>query len=384
MVYGRRRVGKTRLLVESLRDQPAIYFMATESPATELLRRFMGLLAEYFDDDLLGRVPVNTWDDAFELLEAKRQKARMILVLDEFQWAATASKDLSSVLQRFWDHQWKDSGFHLVLCGSYLGFMEREVLAANKPLFGRRTMQMLLQPFGAHEAVRLFDGAPLANILPLYFVFGGVPAYLEHVRLEHSLRENIINIILDRGAPLNEEPVFLLREELRDFRVHVAVLAAIASGSTLAKEIAPRAGIAETKLGYYLSPLMELGYVERIVSIEKRTVAASKKSRYRISDPLLRFYFRFAYPYQSQLSLHGPSLVFDRYVQRELDAYLRTPGPRSAAYLSGASARCPDRSDRHILELPRSDRRRSPPGRRCYSCCRVSLAKSQGYASHAR
>jgi AAA+ ATPase superfamily predicted ATPase len=321
VLYGRRRVGKTRLIIESLRGRRSIYFSATESSQPELLRQFLRLLAEHFEEPLLQRAVATSWDEALRMLEDRRRGARLIVVFDEFQWAVAASPDLPSTLQRFWDHAWKRGRFHLVLCGSYLSFMEREVLAARRPLFGRRTAQLVIRPFSALDVLDLYGSAPAAHVLPIYFVFGGIPAYLEHVVPTHSLRENIVRSLLDEGAPLREEPVFLLREELRDFRVHTAILMAIASGATQVQEIALRTGVAETKLGYYLAPLLELGYLERWVSIEKAHLPSSKKSRYRLIDPLLRFHFRFVQPFQSQLEHHGAQVVYRRYIHGTLQAY---------------------------------------------------------------
>src|SRR5690606_26779237 len=137
---------------------------------------------------------------------------KFVLALDEFQWMAQASPELPSVLQELWDLRWKRSGkVVLILCGSFIGFMEREVLGKKSPLFGRRTAQIHLKPLSHLEAAEFHPGWSLAERARTYFVCGGVPLYLEMFAEARSFEQNVELAILDEHSPLAREPDFLLR-----------------------------------------------------------------------------------------------------------------------------------------------------------------------------
>lgn len=132
-------------------------------------------------------------------------------------WIAEASPELPSVLQELWDRNWSRSGrVLLILCGSYIGFMEREVLGRHSPLFGRRTGQILLRSFNHLEAARFHPRFSIVDQARVYAICGGVPAYLLAFDSAQSVEQNLIGQVLNENAALAREPEFLLREELRN------------------------------------------------------------------------------------------------------------------------------------------------------------------------
>ena len=194
------------------------------------------------DMPLLAELRASDWRQA--LLTAVGQWAaahpgsKLVLALDEFQWIAGASPGLLSALQHCWDREWRDAGnVVLLLCGSHLGFMEREVMGKESPLFGRRTAQIHLQPFGYLEAARFHPRWSLEDRAKAYFLVGGLPQYLLCLDDTRSIDRNIRNNLLDEFAPLFHEPTFLLPEELREVAPYHAVLFAIASGNGAAPAI---------------------------------------------------------------------------------------------------------------------------------------------------
>ncbi|MBI5766524.1 MAG: ATP-binding protein [Verrucomicrobia bacterium] len=307
-IYGRRRTGKSRLIVEFAQGRPAIYHVGKQAPAALQRAEFMQLAATALGEPLLAQVAVEGWAQAFKLVEERwRGPGKLLLALDEFQWTAESSPELPSVLQEAWDRRWQKSGrVMLILCGSYLGFMEREVLGKKSPLFGRRTAQMLLRPFGFRDAAAFHPGWASADHAQAYFVCGGLPAYLECFERHRSIEQNLAaNFFRDNG-PLAREPEFLLREELRDVANYHAILHAMAAGGESTNSgIARAAGLGDRALHYYLSTLMELGYVRRRHPLHGAANTA-RETRYAIADPLLRFWFRFVYPNLSRIPVLGP------------------------------------------------------------------------------
>ncbi|MEK7675519.1 MAG: ATP-binding protein [Verrucomicrobiota bacterium] len=155
-IYGRRRVGKSELIVQFMSGKRGLYFVGKRASGEAQLQEFLEAAARAVGDSLLAQARVTNWKSALELVGQRLPgKGKFILALDEFQWIAEASPELPSVIQELWDRVWSRSGrVLLILCGSYIGFMEREVLGRRSPLFGRRTAQILLRPFSHLEAAR--------------------------------------------------------------------------------------------------------------------------------------------------------------------------------------------------------------------------------------
>ena len=232
-----------------------------------------------------------------------------------------ASPELPSILQEKWDRHWKKAGnIVLILCGSYVGFMEREVLGRRSPLFGRRTAQILLRPFGYREAAGFHPGYSVVDRARTYFLCGGIPYYLQFFSDRVSVEKNIERQLLEEHAALYREPDFLLREELREMESYHAVLLAIAAGDRTVRAISKKTEIGERSLHYYLKQLTELGYVHRRYPMTgRRTVG--RTVRYDLDDPLLRFWFRFVFPNSSYGIQMGPARAFRDRIRPNLPSY---------------------------------------------------------------
>lgn len=321
-VYGRRRVGKSELLLHFSRPHPTLYLLGKRAPAQQMMREFLEIAATTFEEPLLATLPVENWKKTLETVVSRWSKKRkLILVLDEFQWIAEKSPEIMSVLQELWDRSWKSSGqIFLILCGSYIGFMEREVLGKKSPLYGRRTGQILLKPFGYREAAAFHPGTSLVQQAMTYFICGGIPLYLRFFDAKKSILQNIEQALLSEQAPLYREPDFLLREELREVEKYYLILMALAGHSLSNREISRHTGIDDRNLHYYLDQLQGLGYVGKRHPL---TAQAPKKRdvRYQLLDPLLRFWFHFIYPHTSLIAQVGPQRAATQVIQPRLEAY---------------------------------------------------------------
>lgn len=321
-IYGRRRVGKSELILHFMKGRRGLYFLGKQAPASLQMREFLDEAAAVLDEPLLRGYAAETWSEAIDaVLSRWKSPGKLILALDEFQWMAAASPELPSVFQEKWDRDWKRSGkVMLILCGSYIGFMEREVLGRKSPLFGRRTAQIHLKPFGYREAALFHRGYSLTDRAKAYFICGGIPLYLRFFSDARSIEANIAEQLLTEYAPLHREGDFLLREELREVETYYAILLAMAGGRTTNQEIAKYAGIDTRALHYYLQQLTELGYVQRRYPLTGAAPVA-RHVRYDIADPLLRFWFRFVLPNTSYSMHRGPGHALRDRIRPQLDAY---------------------------------------------------------------
>jgi AAA+ ATPase superfamily predicted ATPase len=323
-IYGRRRVGKSELLLRFLKGKQAIYYLGKQAPAHVQIGEFLEESAAALDEPLLAGYAADTWRAALDAVVSRCPGRKLIIAFDEFQWIVSASPELPSILQEKWDREWKQSGkILLILCGSYIGFMEKKILGRKSPLFGRRTAQMLLQPFSYHEAALFHPNYSLTDRARAYFICGGIPLYLRFFSDRRSIEANIIAELLHEYAPLYREGEFLLREELREVESYYAILLAVAAGNYSNQNIAKYAGMDVRGLHYYLQQLLGLGYLERCHPLAEGSRVA-RHVRYELADPLLRFWFRFVFPNASYILHMGPERALADRIRPHLDSYFGT------------------------------------------------------------
>jgi uncharacterized protein len=321
-IYGRRRIGKSELILHFMGDKPGLYFVGKRAPGGAQMKEFLEAAARVLNEPLLAQVRPTNWKDALQaVVERLPERTKFIIALDEFQWMAQASPELPSILQELWDRSWSRSGqILLILCGSYLGFMEREVLGPRSPLFGRRTAQIFLRPFNYIEAAAFHPDFSEIDQARIYAICGGIPAYLLSFEKNLSVEQNLIRHVLDDNAALAREPDFLLREELRDLIPYHAVLTTLAQGKSNPTQLAQATGLDVRSLNYFLTTLSEISYVQRLYPVTG-TKPSVRSVRYAVDDPLLRFWFRFVFPHQSLIRLLGPERALAEIIQPELESY---------------------------------------------------------------
>ncbi|HHV62407.1 MAG TPA: ATP-binding protein [Firmicutes bacterium] len=322
IVYGRRRVGKTELLKQFCRDKSHIYFLAAQVRDEDNLRQFKEAVKVAIDDPMLDAMEFANWETALLYIAKEARDRRLIVVFDEFQYLCEGNPSLPSIFQRFWDTQGLKTRLFIVLCGSYVGFMEKEVLSERSPLFGRRTGQAKLQPLRYFNAVNFFPDYSLQDRLVAYGILGGVPAYLSRFSPQRSLRENVISELLSVQGYLYDEVNFLLRMELSNVATYSSLLKAVASGATKLNEIASRAGIDSPSASKYLNVLRGLGFIERRVPAFERAPERSRKGLYFVADNYMRFWFRFVLPHLSLIQIGQGEAVYDRFILPFISGYM--------------------------------------------------------------
>lgn len=330
VVYGRRRVGKTALLAKFCEERPTLWFTAKEQSAAMNLRDFSTEARRFFGETEDSGA-FRTWDDAFSYVarKAEEERRRFVFVFDEFPYAAAVEPSLPSVLQIAIDHQFKGTRVMMVLCGSNEGFMESKVLGYHSPLYGRRNAQIQLKPFDLFEACLMMPAeADWKDRIQYYAVFGGTPYYLEQIDHAGTFQENVMSRCFSQSGILYQEPMMLLRQELREPAVYNSILDAIGSGRTKPKEIAEYAGIEQNAIGAYLRTLDQLRIVERQIPFGEDPVR-SHKGIWKLRDPFFAYWYRFIAPATQMIDAqHGRAAgmigtqgpAFDTYVGQQFEA----------------------------------------------------------------
>ena len=328
VLYGRRRVGKTELLTQFCKDKRSIYFLASQLKEGDHLRQLTETARLLFEDPLLQNLVFDDWEAALIYFAQQSEKERLILVLDEFQYLCEDNAALPSLIQRFWDLHGKNSKLFLILCGSQVSFMEREILAERSPLYGRRTGQLRLMPLSYRDSGYFFSEYSAKEKLIFYGILGGIPAYLNQFALrassdpQRTVEQHIKNELLTPRGYLFDEVNFLLRTELREPRTYASLLHAIAGGATRLNEISQRVGLDATNANKYLSVLRELGLVKRETPVTDRAPQKSKKGLYKIADNYVKFWFRFVLPNRSLIESGNANLVYEEMIAPNLSHYM--------------------------------------------------------------
>lgn len=322
VVYGRRRVGKTELLKEAFKKEKAIFFVADLGADQDQRRRFSEAVGGLYPSPLLQSEKPPEWDALLRYIVDLAKRERVTLILDEFPYLCSSQPALPSILQRIWDEIGKNSRLYLILCGSFVSFMEREILGHKSPLYGRRTGQLWVQPLALNTVKGFFPGYSTEDRISAYAILGGVPAYLMQFSDHVSVARNIERQILSPTAFLYDEVRFILMEELRDPKLYLSILQSIALGNTRLNDIVQRTGIERGPVSKYLSVLQELRLIEREIPVTERHPEKSRKGIYRLSDNFFRFWFRFVLPYRSRLTAGGERRVMDREILPQLDNFI--------------------------------------------------------------
>ena len=317
VIYGRRRVGKTALINHFIGDKKSIYFMGVESNEKQNLENLSKSIIE-FSSGIQAETSFVSFQAALEYVFRLATKERIILTIDEYPYVARSSKSLASTLQLLIDKYKDTSKLMLILCGSSMSYMEDHVLAYKAPLYGRRTAQMKILPFDFEESCRYFSNLPDEDKALIYGIAGGTPQYLLQMSDRLSVEENIKNTYLNPMSFLYEEPVNLLKQEVREPGIYNAIITAIATGYTRMSEISSKVGEDTNVCANYIKNLINLGIVKKETPYGEKE---SRKSIYSIEDNMFYFWYRFVLDNSSVIVRGAADIVYKR-IEPQLSDYM--------------------------------------------------------------
>lgn len=308
VIYGRRRVGKTALINNFVKGKKTIYFTGVESNERLNLENLSRSIFEY-SNGIPADTVFSSYQTALEYVFKLSEDDRIILAIDEYPYVARASKSLASTLQLLIDRYKDSSKLMLILCGSSMSYMEDEVLAYKAPLYGRRTAQMKILPFDFLESCKYFPGLSDEDKALAYGIVGGTPQYLLQINDELSIEDNIKNIFLNPMSFLYEEPINLLKQEVREPAIYTAVVTAISKGCSRLSEISNKVGEATNVCSRYIKNLLSLGIIKKETPYGEKN---SKKAVYSVADNMFAFWYRFVFDNSSAIAMGAVDLVYKR------------------------------------------------------------------------
>ena len=317
VIYGRRRVGKTALISEFIKGKDTIFFTGVESNARQNLENFSRAILE-FETGMEADTVFSSFQAALEHVFRLAENRRIVLCIDEYPYVAKSSKSLASTLQLLIDRFKDTSKLFLILCGSSMSYMEDHVLAYKAPLFGRRTAQMKILPFEFGEACQYVSNFSAEEKAFAYGIAGGTPQYLLQLNDHLSIEENIKNTFLNTSSVIFEEPLNLLKQEVREPAIYNAVISAIASGASKMSEISSKVGEESSVCAMYIKNLISLGIVRKETPLGE---SSSRKTIYAIDDNMFRFWYRFV-PENSSIIARGATELAYKRIEPHLPGYM--------------------------------------------------------------
>lgn len=309
VITGRRRVGKTELISQFFKKEKNNFYFFVEKKRTKtLLEEFTGILRQKFP---FLSTPFADWSEFWHFIFEISKKERLIIAFDEFQNFKYIDLANFSIIQKYWDQNYKISKLNLIFIGSIVSLMEKIFRGSKEPLFGRASHKIYLEPFDFltikkilkdHKKQFTFD-----DLLNFYTVFGGIPKYYTELENQNQFRQKdfsviIKNMFLENNAPFKFEGYDLLSEEFgKNYQTYFSILQVIASGNSKMSEVANRVGIPTTALSRYLDDLLnKFRYIKRSSPLFSKK---PKNNRYYLNDYFLTFWFRYIFRHRTQIEI---------------------------------------------------------------------------------
>lgn len=322
VMYGRRRVGKTTLISEFIKNKRALFFLASEESEMQNRLAFKDKAADFIDNDLLRNADVKNWDIIFQTMMKASFESKPVIVMDEFQYIGRSNPAFPSIFQRIWEEHLKHRQVMVILCGSLISMMESQTLAYNSPLYGRRTAQIRLTQILFRYYGDFFPHKRRRELIEMYAITGGIPKYIELFTEDKDIYTAIWRNVLNRSGYLYDEPNFLLRQEVSEVGSYFSIIKAIAAGNSRLSAIASVLEVKATGLTKYLKTLIDLDIAEREIPVTEENPETSKKGLYKIKDNYIRFWFAFVYPNRSFIESGNSRMVMDKIKKNLVSAHI--------------------------------------------------------------
>ena len=319
VIYGRRRIGKSTLINEFIKDKKAVFYTATKVGKERNLELFSQQVISTLEPSLVG-VTFPSLEAVFDFISSRLSDEKLILVIDELPFWAQDDRALLSVMQKYIDTSWSDKNLMIILCGSSLSFMENKVLSEKSPLFGRRNSQIRLEAFDYLDAAKFVPEYSFEDKAVVYGITGGVAKYLALINPKCSIDTNIKRLFFHTDGYLYDETRNLLTQEFSDVTMVNNVIEQIASGANTVNEISQKIGQNPTTVLYTIDKLIQVGLVEKrkCITEEKN----KKKTQYILKDSMFRFWYAFIPKATSVIEMGQGDLYYDKVVKPQMHDFM--------------------------------------------------------------
>lgn len=314
VLYGRRRVGKTKLINKFMQEHECkkISFTSVEREESELLSLMTESVLTELAPDMVDSIRFNSFENLFDFIGKQAEKERIIFFIDEYPYLAKQCPYIQSVLQKVIDTNWKKGNLFFIICGSLVSFMKDEVLAESAPLHGRSSLELKLKPFNYLETADFLEDYSPEEKAICYGLTNGVAKYIEQFDPKLSLEENIIDQFYSVGGYFTEEQVkTVITSDKQNPALYNSIVSAVATGHTKNGEIATYIG--SDDVTYPLKVLVNAEVLEKRIS---------KKPYYVLNDSMLEFWFRYVSRGTSLINAGNGTVYFESSVKDHIHDFM--------------------------------------------------------------
>jgi len=320
IIYGRRRIGKSTLIKEFVKDKNVIFYTATKVGAERNLELFSKQVLDVLDPTM-SKATFSSLESIFDVISNKLpNKKKTIIVVDELPYWAEKDDSLLSVFQKYIDTQWNEKNIMLIFCGSALSFMEKKVLSEKSPIFGRRDAQIKLEVFDYKESSMFVPNYSAEEKAICYGVTGGVARYLSLFDATKSLDENIVDLFFDVDGYLFDETKNLLIQEFADVTLVNNIIEQVAYGENTLNSIATKVHEKDTTVLYSLEKLIDVGLVAKKRCIMEEN--NKKKTQYVLKDHMFKFWYQFIPKAVSIIELGQGQVYYEKVVKPQIHLFM--------------------------------------------------------------
>ncbi len=313
VVFGRRRIGKTTLLNEFVKNKEGIKYTAEDVNKAVQIVQFKDIIAKYLKDDFLLKQHISDWSSLFDYLAKVLSKEKRIYIwIDELSYVIKNDSSVTSVLQKFNDEFLRESRIFFITSGSLFGLMSEKVLSSSSPLYGRRTRDILLAPIPI-GFVNEFLSFHFEDLIKTFLTINGIPEYLNIASKHKAYSEFVSEEFLKPEGYFFREPVYLLAQEFKEIKTYFSIINAIAYGSSRPSGIANFVGIQAREIYPYLELLINYGFISRQTSM----LGDRKRGIYYIRDNFFDFWFNIVHKNRESIEKREYKINND-----ELNSYL--------------------------------------------------------------
>ena len=315
IMYGRRRVGKSELINQTLKlsKKKNLYYECKQTTEKNNVESIVELLNDLYN---LPPLKINSFEELLKYICSLCKDEELILVLDEYSYLQEIIPGLDSILQLIIDQN-KKSKLKIIICGSYIDIMKK-LLDVDNPLYGRFDYKIELKPMDYYDSSLFYSNFSNEDKVRLYSVFGGIPYYNKLIDPRKSVKENIIELIASNGARLENEISSFLKTQLSKINNANEAIELISRGYYKYKDIFDNSGISKgPTLVDALDKLVSMDLIQKVTPINDEN--NKKKTGYLIKDQLSNFYYNYIFRNKSRLRIMDANYFYDNYIKEDFE-----------------------------------------------------------------
>lgn len=316
LIYGRRRVGKSELVKQAIKESgiKSIYYECKQVTEASNVQSICNVISETLGLPKLGYTSI---EELMNYVFTLSKDEKLVFVLDEYPYLREDVKGLDSIIQSLVDQYRHTTKLKLIILGSYVDVM-KSLLEHSNPLFGRVDLVINLKQMDYYESSLFYPAMSDEDKVRIYSVFGGMPYFNRLIDDKKSVKENIIDLIASPGARLENEVSMYLHAEISKIVNANEVFEALARGFSKYSDILSQSHVSSgPTLVDVLDKLIRMEVVEKKAPINDEN--SKKKAGYYICDNLSLFYFRYIFRYSSQLQIMDSEVFYDTYIADDFE-----------------------------------------------------------------